>query len=267
MYILYCAAPQDHHLNMAKFVKGAVRQFKENKRRRTTHPEAQFMTDVGGIAIAKGIRKLFGFGRRRRHRGRTHQFRHPHALYNTVPSNYRDELTSKPIRSAVMYGTTMNNSHSLPAVRKPHIKNYVHGMGRLHVNRALHAEKKRAFSGGGMGTRNTTQLIFRPSQHHSMPRAGAGEFSNAYNRSYRSRLAHDVVVDRNPALATAAMLADPLKFTRAKALSKRYLSPAIGKRMSVGNFANARAFLKVNPHMSHKLRTTWYANTAGITNL
>ena len=100
-----------------------------------------------------------------------------------------------------------------------------------------------------------------------MARAGAGEFSNAYNRSYRSRLAHDVVVDRNPALATAAMLADPLKFTRAKALSKRYLSPAIGKRMSVGNFANARAFLKVNPHMSHKLRTTWYANTAGITNL
>ena len=248
-------------------MKGAVRQYKENKRRRTTHPEAQFMTDVGGIAIAKGIRKLFGFGRRH-HRGRrTHQFRHPHALYNTVPSNYRDELTSKPIRSAVMYGTTMNNSHSLPSVRKPHIENYVHGMGRIHVNRALHADKKRAFSGGGMGTRNTTKLIFRAPQHHSMPRAGAGEMSNAYNRSLRSKLAHDVVVDRNPALATASMLADPLKFTRVKALSKRLLSPSVGKRMSVGNYGNARAFLKVNPHMSNKLRTTWYANTAGITNL
>ena len=266
VYILYCTPT--HLNNMAKFVKGAVRQLRENKRRRTTHPEAQFMTDVGGIAIAKGIRKLFGFGRRSRHRrGRTHQFRHPHALYNSVPSNYRDELTSKPIRSAVLYGTSMNNSHSLPEVRKPHIENYVHGMGRLHANRALHAEKKRTFSEGGMGTRNTTQLIFRPSQHHSMPRAGAGEFSNAYNRSYKSRLAHDVVVDRNPALASAAMLADPLKFTRAKALSARYLSPGIKKRMSVGNYANARAFVKVNPHMSHKLRTTWYANTAGITNL
>ena len=251
---------------MAKIVKGTVRQFKENKRQRTTHPEAQFMTDDGGVAIAKGIRKLFGFGRRHRRR-RTHQFRHPHALYNTVPPNYRDDLTSKPIRSAVMYGTTMNNSHSLPSVRKPHIENYVHGMGRIHVNRVLHADKKRAFSGGGMGTRNTTQLIFRPSQHHSMPRAGAGEVSNAYNRSYRSKLAHDVMVDRNPALATAAMLTDPLKFTRAKALSRRYLSPAVGKRMSVGNFSNAHAFLKVNPHMSSKLRTTWYANTAGITNL
>ena len=123
------------------------------------------------------------------------------------------------------------------------------------------------FREGGMGTRNTTQLIFRPSQHHSMPRAGAGEVSNAYNRSYRSKLARDVVVDRNPALATAAMLSDPLKYTRAKALSKRYLSPNVGKRMSVGNFSNARAFLKVNPHTSSKLRTTWYANTAGITNL
>ena len=252
---------------MAKYVKGAIRQYKENKRRRTTHPEAQFMTDVGGIAIAKGIRKLFGFGRRHRRGRRTNQFRHPHALYNTVPSNYRDELTSRPIRSAVMYGTTMNNSHSLPAVRKPHIENYVHGMGRVHVNRALHAEKKRAFSGGGMGTRNTTKLIFRGPQHHSMPRAGAGEMSNAYNRSLRSKLAHDVVVDRNPALVTASMLADPLKFTRVKALSKRVLSPSVGKRMSVGNYGNARAFLKVNPHMSSKLRTTWYANTAGITNL
>ena len=208
---------------MAKYVKGAVQQFKENKRRRTTHPEAQFLTDVGGIAIAKGIRKIFG--------------------------------------------TTMNNSHSLPSLRKPHIENYVHGMGRVHVNRALHAEKKRAFSGGGMGTRNTTKLLFKPSQHHSMPRAGAGEMSNAYNRSYRSKLAHDVVVDRNPALATASMLSDPLTFTRVQALSKRYLSPTVGKRLSVGNYANARAFLKVNPHMSSKLRTTWYANTAGITNL
>ena len=252
---------------MAKYVKGAVRQYKENKRRRTTHSEAQFMTDVGGIAIAKGIRKLFGFGRRHRRGRRTHQFCHPHSLYNTVPSNYRDELTSKPIRSAVMYGTTMNNSHSLPSVRKPHIENYVHGMGHVHVNRALHAEKKRAFSGGGMGTRNTTKLIFRAPQHHSMPRAGAGEMSNAYNRSLRSKLAHDVVVDRNPALTTASMLTDPLKFTRVKALSKRFLSPTVGKRMSVGNYGNARAFLKVNPHMSSKLRTTWYANTAGITNL
>ena len=49
---------------MAKFVKGAVQQFKENKRRRTKHPEAQFMMDVGRIAVAKGIQKLFGFGRR-----------------------------------------------------------------------------------------------------------------------------------------------------------------------------------------------------------
>ena len=118
-----------------------------------------------------------------------------------------------------------------------------------------------------MGTRNTTQLIFRPSQHPSMPKAGAGEFSNAYNRSYKSKLVHNVVVDRNPALATAAMLSDPLKYTRAKALSKRYLSPHVGKRMSVANFTNALAFLKVNPHMSSKLRTTWYANTAGLTNL
>ena len=98
------------------------------------------MTDVAGITAAKGIRKLYGFGHRRRRQ--THQFHHPHALYNTVPSRYRDDLTSKPIRSAVMYGSTMNNSHSLPSVRKPHIENYVHGMGRLHVNRALHVEKK-----------------------------------------------------------------------------------------------------------------------------
>ena len=125
---------------MAKFVKGALRKFQENKRRRTTHPEAQFMTDVAGIEAAKGIRKLFGFGRRRRHRRRAHF--HLHALYNTVPSRYRDDLASKPIRSAVMYGSTMNNSHSLQSVGKPHIENYVHGMGRIHVNRAMHAEKK-----------------------------------------------------------------------------------------------------------------------------
>ena len=80
---------------MAKFVKGAIRQFQKNKRRRTTHPEAQFMTDITEIAAAKGIRKLLGFGRRRCRR--THQFRQPHALYNTVASNYRDDLTSKPI--------------------------------------------------------------------------------------------------------------------------------------------------------------------------
>ena len=49
---------------MAKFVKGALRQFQENKRRRTMHPESHFMTDVAGIAVAKGIRKLFGFGHR-----------------------------------------------------------------------------------------------------------------------------------------------------------------------------------------------------------
>ena len=90
-----------------------------------------------------------------------------------------------------------------------------------------------------------------------MPRAGAGEFANAYNRSYKSRLAHDVVIDRNPALAAGAMMADPLKYTCAKALSGRYLTSHVGKRMSVANFSNARVFLKVNPHMSHKLRTTW----------
>ena len=166
-----------------------------------------------------------------------------------------------------MYGSTLNNLHSLPSLAKLHIDNYVHGMGRIHVNRALHAEKQRAFLGGGMGTRNTTQVIFRPSNHRKMPRAGAGEFANAYNRSYKSRLAHDVVIDRNPALAAGAMMADPLKYTCAKALSGRYLTPHVGKRMSVANFSNARVFLKVNPHMSHKLRTTWYANTAGITNL
>ena len=93
-----------------------------------------------------------------------------------------------------------------------------------------------------MGTRNTTQLLFRPSKHHTMPKAGAGEFANDYNRSHKSKLAHDVVMDRNPGLATAAMLSDPLKYTRAKALSKRYLSPHVGKRMSVANFNNARAF-------------------------
>ena len=136
------------------------------------------MTDATGIAVAKGIRKLFGFGRCRRRRRA--QF-HPHALYNTVPGRYRDDLTSKPIWSAVMYGSTMNNSHSLASTAKPHIDNYVHGMGCIHVNRALHAEKKRAFSGGGMGTRNTTQLIFRPSKHQNMPKAGAGEFAHAYN--------------------------------------------------------------------------------------
>ena len=118
-----------------------------------------------------------------------------------------------------------------------------------------------------MGTRNTTQLIFRPSLHHSMPKAGAGEFANAYNSSYRSRLAHEVDVDRNPGLVTAAMMSDPLKYTRAKAISKRYLSPHVGKRMSVANFNNARAFLKVTPHMGSKLCTTWYANTSGLTNL
>ena len=119
-----------------------------------------------------------------------------------------------------MYGSTMNNSHRLPSPAKPHIDNCVHGMGRIHVNRALHAKKKQAFSVGGMGTRNTTQLIFRPSKHQNMPKAGAGEFANAYNHSYRSRLAHDVVVDRNSGLATATMLSDPLKYTRAKAIHK-----------------------------------------------
>ena len=73
-----------------------------------------------------------------------------------------------------------------------------------------------------MGTRNTTQLIFRPSKHHNMPKAGAGEFANAYNHSYKGKLAHDVVMDRNPGLAAAAMMSDPLKYTRAKAISKRY---------------------------------------------
>ena len=73
------------------------------------------MTDVAGIMAAKGIRKLFGFGCRRHHHRRAHF--HPHALYNTVPSRYRDDLTSKPIQSAVMYGSTMNNSHSLLSVK------------------------------------------------------------------------------------------------------------------------------------------------------
>ena len=99
------------------------------------------MTDVTGIAAAKVIQKLFGFGRRHHHR-RAQHFHHPHALYNTVPARYRDDLTSKPIRSAVMDGSTMNNSHSLPSVGKPHIENYVHGMGHIHMNRALHADKK-----------------------------------------------------------------------------------------------------------------------------
>ena len=248
---------------MANLVKGAVRQFQENKRRRTTHPGAQFITDVGGIAIAKGIRNLFGFGRRRRRQQRR-LLRNPHALYNAIPAGFSDELTSKPIKSAVKYGSTMNNSHILPTIEKPHIDDYVHGMGRIHTNRALHAEKRRAFSGGGMGTRNTTKVILRRPKHRKTPKAGAGGFANAYNRSYRSRLAHDVVVDTNPALKTGAMFKDPLKFAHAKALSASYLSPTVGKRMSVANFSNARAFLKVNPHMSHKLRTTWYANTAGL---
>ena len=210
------------------------------------------MTDVAGIVAAKGIPKLFGFGRRHRHHRRAHF--HPHAPYNTVPSRYRDDFTSKPIQSAVMYRSTMNNSHSLPSVGKPHIENYAHGIGHIHVNRAMHDEKKRAFSGGGMGTQNITQLIFRPSTHHTMPMAGAGEFPNAYNRSYKSKLVHDVVVDRNPGLGTAAMMSDQLKFTHTKAISKRYLSPQ--KRMSVANFTTARAFLQLNPHMSNKLRTT-----------
>ena len=33
-----------------------------NKKRRTTNPTRQFMTDVSGIAIAKGIGKLLGLG-------------------------------------------------------------------------------------------------------------------------------------------------------------------------------------------------------------
>ena len=251
--------------SMAGFIKGTVKQFKENKRRRTTHPKAQFITDVGGIAIAKSLGKLFGFGRQRDQR---RLLPHPpHALYNTIPAGYCDMLSSKPIKSAVIYGSSMSNSHILPTIKKPHIDNYVHGMGHVHVNRLLHMEKRRHFAGRGMGSRNSTKLILRPSRHRNMPRAGAGGFASAYNRSYKSRLAHDVVVDNNPALSSKAMIMDPLKFAHAKALTNRYLKSKLGKRMSVANYNNARAFLKVNPHMGHKLRTTWYANTAGLTHL
>ena len=55
---------------------------------------------------------------------------------------------------------------------------------------------------------------------------------------YKSRLAHVVVVDTNPALKSAAVLKDPIKCGHAKTLSSRYLSPHVGKRMSSANFRN-----------------------------
>ena len=59
-----------------------------------------------------------------------------------------------------MYGSTMSNSHLLKDYPKPHIENFAHGMGRVHINRLLHAQKNHHFSGRGIGLHNTTQMMF-----------------------------------------------------------------------------------------------------------
>ena len=83
-----------------------------------------------------------------------------HSLYESVLSGYRDHLTSKAIKSATMYGSTMSNSHLLKDYPKPHIENVAHGMGRVHINRLLHAQKNHHFSGRDIGPHNTTQMMF-----------------------------------------------------------------------------------------------------------
>ena len=206
---------------------------------------------------------IMGKHRRRRHGG---QHQTPgvlqHSLYESVPSGYRDHLTSKAIKSATLYGSTMSNSHLLKDYPKPHIENYAQGMGRVHINRLLHAQKNQHITGRGIGPHNTTQLMFRSSKHRYMPKAGAGGYARAYNSSYKSKLAHDVIVDTNPAVSSSMMMKDPLKYAHAQEMSNRILRKG-RKRMGVKNNAeNAQAYVNVNP--LHKYTTRWFANTASL---
>ena len=147
-------------------------------------------------------------------------------------------------------------------------------MGKLHVNRLLHAQKKYgkrgdgssgAFSGCGMGTRNTTQLMFRSPKHRIVQRAGAGKYASAYNKSYRGRLARNVIVDKDPAVSSAMMMRDPMKYAHAKEMNDCILRRRGRKQMSVANTKNAQAFVDVNPlHRKYNTTTTWCANTAGL---
>ena len=185
-----------------------------------------------------------------------------HSLYESVPSGYRDHLTSKAIKSATMYGSTMSNSHLLKDYPKPHIDNFTQGMGRVHINRLLHAQKNRHISGRGIGPHNTTQLMFRSSKHRQMPKTGAGGYARAYNSLYKSKLAHDVIIDTNPAVSSSMMMKDPLKYAHAHEMSNRILRKG-RKHMGIRNNAeNARAYVNINP--LHKYTTRWFANTASL---
>ena len=186
-----------------------------------------------------------------------------HSLYESVPSGYRDHLTSKAIRSATLYGSTMSNSHLLKHYPKPHIENFAQGMGRVHINRLLHAQKNQhIISGRGIGPHNTKQLMFRSSKHRHMPKAGAGGYARAYNSSYKSKLAHDVIIDTNPAVSSSMMMRDPLKYAHAQEMSNCILRKG-RKRMGVRNNAeNAQAYVNVNP--LYKYTTRWFANTASL---
>ena len=95
-----------------------------------------------------------------------------------------------------------------------------------------------------------------------MPKAGAGGYVKAYNSSYKSKLAHDVIIDTNPAVSSAMMMKDPLKYAHAKERSSRILRNG-RKRMGVrNNTENAQAYVNVNP--LHIYTTRWFANTASL---
>ena len=161
-----------------------------------------------------------------------------------------------------MYGSTMSNSHLLKDYPKPHIENFAHGMGRVHITRLLHAQKNQHISGRSIGLHNTTQLMFRSSKHRQMPKAGAGGYAKAYNSSYKSKLAHDVIIDTNPSVSSGMMMRDPLKYAHAKEMSNCILRKGRRKMGVRNNAENAQANVNVNP--LHKYTTRWFANTVSL---